>query len=66
MRVSKQAFDLINVSYEEYIIYCDNYNKKFYTKKTLQEFFNDVRNGNVVRDIGKGRLIRIKKVGEEK
>lgn len=66
MRVSKQAFDLINVSYEEYIIYCDNYNKKFYTKKTLQEFFNDVRNGNVVRDTGKGRLIRIKKVGEEK
>lgn len=66
MRVSKQAFDLINVSYEEYLIYCDNYNKKFYTKKTLQDFFKGVREGSIVRDINKGRLIKVKKVGEEK
>lgn len=61
MRVSKQAFDLINVSYEEYIMYCDTYNKKFYTKKTLTDFFTDVKKGIVVRDLEKGKLVRVKK-----
>ena len=61
MRVSKQAFDLINVSFEEYLVYCDDYKKKFYVKKNLQDFFTGVREGTIVRDIQKGKLIKVKK-----
>lgn len=65
MRVSKQAFDLVNVSYEEYILYCDFYRKDFYKKKTLVNFFTGIREGTIVRDLTKGMLVNIKTEGEK-
>lgn len=65
MRVSKQAFNLVNVSYEEYLIYCDIYRKDFYKKKTLVSFFEGIREGTIIRDLQKGMLVNVKIEGEK-
>ena len=57
MTIKKQALDLIGVSLEQYLDYCERYNLKPNFKKTRREFFKKVSEGRIVLDTNTGQLV---------
>ena len=65
MTIKKQALDLIGVSVEQYLDYCERYNLKPNFKKTRREFFKRVSEGRIVLDTRTGQLIAKRPRGED-
>lgn len=65
MYISKQAFDIVGVTVEDYLQWCQDYNKLPYMKKVRKEFFGRIKDGRIVRDHDtrklKNKIIRPRK-----
>ena len=50
MNVNKSLFDMVNVTYEEYIEWAINNHLKPKEKSTVKFFFEQIRSNQLVRD----------------
>lgn len=57
MYISEQALDLIGISYEDYLLWCETYGFAPYKKKTRKEFFKKIKDCTILKDKKTGRLI---------
>ncbi len=60
MKINKHAFELVGISLEDYILWCEDNNKPSYKAKTKEEFFKKIRNNQIVRDTKKGKLVSVR------
>ena len=61
MKINKQAFDLIDITPEEYLNWCADNNKLYNKRKTILEFFKKVKNNKIVRDNKLNKLVNKRK-----
>lgn len=57
MTINKQALDLVGVSIEQYLDYCEQRGLKANYKKTRKEFFKRIKEGRIVMDSKTGELL---------
>lgn len=63
MKISKQALNLIGVTYTEYLEWCAAHNKKHFSKKVILDFFTRIKDGRIIRK--NGILVSKHRTGEE-
>lgn len=56
MKINKQAFELIGVTLEDYLLWCEDNNLPSYLEKTKVDFFTKVKTNQIVRDSASGKL----------
>lgn len=57
MYITQQALDIVGVTYDEYIEWCENTGKMPYKKSVRKEFFQKIFEGRLVRDSITKRII---------
>ena len=60
MKINKHAFELVGVSIEDYVLWCEENNKPSYKPKTKEEFFRKIRSNQIVRDTKQGKLVSVR------
>ena len=60
MKINKHAFELVGVTIEDYVIWCEENNRASYKAKTKKEFFEKIRNNQIVKDSKKGKLVSVR------
>ena len=56
MDINKQAFELIGITMEDYLDWCNDNKVSACSRKTVREFFRKVRINQIVRDSRTGKL----------
>lgn len=60
--ISKQALEMFNVDYEEYLIWAKENNKNIYLNETKEEFFRKLKDKILIRNEKTNKLEEIKNV----
>lgn len=58
MQINKRSLEVVGVTYEEYIDWCDKNKLIDNKKKTIKLFFEKIRNGQLVRNSKNGEIIK--------
>lgn len=58
--ISKQALEMFNIDYEEYVIWAKENNKNIYSNDTKKEFFEKLKNKIIIRNKKTKKLEEIK------
>lgn len=48
--ISKQALDMYNIEYQDFIDWANKYNKNIYLNETKKEFFEKLNNKIIIRN----------------
>ena len=60
-RINNETFRILGVTEDDYIRFCEMYDKDWHRKKVLQQFCKDIAEGKIVRDKqNAGKLIYLK------
>lgn len=49
-KFNKNTFAMLDVTEEEYIDFCERYDKDWHRNKILKQFYIDILEGNIIRD----------------
>lgn len=56
MKINKQAFELVGVTLEDYLLWCGENDLPSYSEKSKVTFFTYIKTNRIVRDSETGKL----------